>query len=57
VETAIRQVFVLLLVPPILRQLSLGARKNLRVLQILADADLVKLDALYRQNRGQGQGK
>lgn len=26
-------------------------------LQILADADLVKLDALYRQNRGQGQGE
>lgn len=26
-------------------------------LQILADADLVKLDVLYRQNRGQGQGK
>jgi hypothetical protein len=26
-------------------------------LQILADADLVKLDALYRQNRGQKQGK
>jgi len=25
-------------------------------LQILADADLVKLDGLYRQNRGQGQG-
>ena len=26
-------------------------------LHILADADLVKLDALYRQNRGQGQGE
>jgi DNA-binding CsgD family transcriptional regulator len=26
-------------------------------LQILADADLVKLDGLYRQNRGQGQEK
>jgi len=25
-------------------------------LQILADADLVRLDGLYRQNRGQGRG-